>query len=339
MGIAFIAGMGVLLGLLVPQRNKNSNLSVEWQTFSGVIGWWYFFAWAVSFLPQLYLNFTRKSVIGQSFMYVFLNVLGFLSYSIYNVCFYSVASVQEDYKVRWGNNNNVQANDVAFAVYSLVCVIINTVQIIVYDRGDQAIPKLVLLVIGIVVLLFVIWAVIIAAGVYTPSFFNMLDWLYGLSMVKLVVSIVKYLPQIYLNWKRKLTVGWNIWNVLLDFTGGLLSVVQELMDSAQWSQIAGNPIKFALGSFSMIYDIVFMIQHYCLYKANNDALHARERDERLWGGTTQQANDAAAEGGAAGHTQFPPSFQGDTRGSGLAASSLHTRSDPSGGVERVDPEV
>ena len=61
-------------------------------------------------------------------------------------------------------------------------------------------------------------------------------------------SIVKYLPQVYLNFRRKSTVralffcffcreavlirthtvqeGWNIWNVLLDFTGGVLSLMQ-----------------------------------------------------------------------------------------------------------------
>jgi cystinosin len=71
-------------------------------------------------------------------------------------------------------------------------------------------------------------------------------------------------------------VGWNIWNVLLDFTGGSLSVAQELIDCASrgdWNGIAGNPVKFCLGSLSMVYDVIFMLQHFVWYRANNERLH------------------------------------------------------------------
>ena len=45
-----------------------------------------------------------------------------------------------------------------------------------------------------------------------------------------VFIIDKYIPQIYLNYTRKTTAGWNIYNVLLDFTGGFLSFVQEMLE-------------------------------------------------------------------------------------------------------------
>lgn len=38
--------------------------------------------------------------------------------------------------------------------------------------------------------------------------------------------------QVVLNYQRQSTVGWNIWNVLLDFEGGLLSLVQLLLDAS-----------------------------------------------------------------------------------------------------------
>ena len=99
-----------------------------------------------------------------------------------------------------------------------------------------------------------------------PASSRWLDWnrfLLFVSYVKLAISIMKYLPQVFLNWRRKSTVGWNIYNVFLDFTGGALSVGQLVMDcevSGDWSQLKGDPVKFFLGNISMFFDIIFFCQ-------------------------------------------------------------------------------
>lgn len=270
--LAMIA-VGFALGFALPPPSQDAP---PWDRVSAVIGWLYFNAWAVSFLPQLYLNYVRRCVIGQSFDYVFMNVLGFFSYSVYNIAFYSVTSVQQEYHERYHDDNNVQANDVGFAVYALLCCVLNSYQIYRYDRGNQRATRAVLAGIALTVVVFLVWMVILLCGLRAERVFNTLDFLYGLSMVKLGVSLIKYIPQVYLNFTRKCTVGWNIWNVLLDFTGGSLSVAQELIDcasSGSWNGIAGNPAKFALGSMSMVYDVIFMVQHFCLYRENNKKLH------------------------------------------------------------------
>lgn len=41
---------------------------------------------------------------------------------------------------------------------------------------------------------------------------------------KLICSLIKYIPQLLWNLKRKSTVGWSIFNVLMDLTGGIFSV-------------------------------------------------------------------------------------------------------------------
>lgn len=43
---------------------------------------------------------------------------------------------------------------------------------------------------------------------------------------QVVTGVLKYVPQVLLNIRRRSTKGWTIWNVILDLTGGLLSVVQ-----------------------------------------------------------------------------------------------------------------
>lgn len=278
---AFCVVGALVLGFAVPPPSADPE---PWARISSVVGWLYFLCWAVSFLPQLYLNWTRRCVVGQSFDYVYLNVLGFTFYSIYTCAFYFVGRVRQDYRDRFGNGNNVAANDVAFALYAAVCCIFNVWQIRRYDRGTQTVSRVTIGAIAAACAVFALWLVVLLCGVRTDVGFNTLDILYGLSMVKLAVSVVGYLPQIYLNYARKSTVGWNIWNVLLDFSGGALSVAQELIDcstTGRWNGIAGNPVKFALGSFSMLYDVVFMTQHYFLYAKNNAALMAKDAEARV----------------------------------------------------------
>lgn len=57
--------------------------------------------------------------------------------------------------------------------------------------------------------------------------------------------------------------------MLLDFAGGWLSLAQLLIDSAlenDWTGITGNPVKFGLSNISIVFDIIFMVQHYILYR-------------------------------------------------------------------------
>lgn len=93
--------------------------------------------------------------------------------------------------------------------------------------------------------------------------------LYAISYVKLIITVVKYCPQAWVNYKRKSTVGWSIWQILLDFSGGVLSIAQLLLDSSfqdDWSGVTGNPVKFLLGNVSIIFDVLFIVQHYILYR-------------------------------------------------------------------------
>lgn len=115
-----------------------------------------------------------------------------------------------------------------------------------------------------------------------------IDAVYAASYVKLIVTLIKYTPQVVANYRNGSTRGWSIWQILLDFTGGLLSIAQLAIDSylqRDWSGITGNPVKFGLGNVSILYDLVFMTQHYVLYRGANakgeetDALLGGREDE------------------------------------------------------------
>ena len=81
------------------------------------------------------------------------------------------------------------------------------------------------------------------------------------------------MPQVALNYKRQSTVGWSIGTILLDLAGGVLSMLQLVLDSSlqsDWSGITGNPVKLLLGNVTIFFDAIFCIQHYVLYRDNRD---------------------------------------------------------------------
>lgn len=56
--------------------------------------------------------------------------------------------------------------------------------------------------------------------------------------------------------------------ILLDFSGGVLSLAQLFIDSSfnqDWSGLTGNPAKLLLSNISILFDLFFMVQHYILY--------------------------------------------------------------------------
>lgn len=60
-----------------------------------------------------------------------------------------------------------------------------------------------------------------------------------MSYLKLITTVLKYIPQVYMNYALKSTVGWHIQNVILDFTGGILSIGQLILDAFNMDDLSG----------------------------------------------------------------------------------------------------
>ncbi|XP_004684823.2 PREDICTED: cystinosin isoform X1 [Condylura cristata] len=243
-----------------------------------VIGWIYFVAWSVSFYPQVIKNWRRKSVIGLSFDFVALNLTGFVAYSVFNIGLLWVPYIQEQFLLQHPNGvNPVDSNDVFFSLHAVILTLVVLVQCFLYERGNQRVsrPAIAFLVLS---WLFALIAMIVAAVGAT----TWLQFLFCFSYIKLAVTLVKYFPQAYMNFHYKSTEGWSIGNVLLDFTGGSFSLLQMFLQSYnndQWTLIFGDPTKFGLGVFSIFFDVVFFIQHFCLYRKKPGLQAARTDSE------------------------------------------------------------
>nr|CAD7407029.1 unnamed protein product [Timema cristinae] len=310
---------------------------------SVIVGWIYFAAWSVSFYPQIYVNWRRKSVVGLNFDFLALNIVGFILYALFNCglfwipevkvrpfyispvslhvfdgkpcceeyfkryprglnpvqvndivfavhasfatvititqCFlYEVISTSvqpyvdsttaveyEEYFKRYPRGlNPVQVNDIVFAVHASFATVITITQCFLYERANQTVSKTARSILALFASFLLISLIIAATEVIT-----WLDFLYYCSYVKLAITLIKYVPQGWMNYQRKSTLGWSIGNIFLDFTGGMLSMLQMILNAYNyndWDSIFGDPTKFGLGLFSVVFDIFFMVQHYILYR-------------------------------------------------------------------------
>ena len=105
--------------------------------------------------------------------------------------------------------------------------------------------------------------------------------IYLFGHIKLVATLLKYIPQAWLNYKRGSTQGWSIGQILFDFAGGILSLAQLFIDASfqgDWSGVTGNPAKFGLSNISLFFDVIFITQHYVLYWNTKD--EEQEQEER-----------------------------------------------------------
>ncbi|OMJ24056.1 Cystinosin [Smittium culicis] len=189
-----------------------------------------------------------------------MSALGFFFYSLYNVGFYFFDSI----KVQYSQENNhpvlIMINDVFFALHSLFTSLVVIYQCTFYTRtSDQKLSASAGLLISSSIFLVVI------AFLFTPLYKALIISSY----FKLLLTITKYIPQAYSNYKRKSTDGWSVHNVLLDITGGVFSISQLAIDSHLAGNIFlmfDNPGKMFLSLISIFFDLVFIIQHYILYR-------------------------------------------------------------------------
>ena len=250
---------------------------------SYIIGWTYFVAWSASFYPQVIVNFRRKSVIGLNFDFVGLNLMGFAAYGVFNVCLYFVPFFQDLYRsANPLSTIPVELNDVFFAVHAAILVIVVIIQCLIYERGDQTVALWALTFMGVAVAVSAILLILCVLQQY-----SWLSFIYFFSYLKLVITIIKYVPQAWLNYQRKSTVGWSIHNIFLDFTGGVLSIGQMFLLSVNfndWQSTFGNPTKLGLGLFSILFDILFIVQHYFLYRhSRRDSQIVLSQEEEING--------------------------------------------------------
>ncbi|KAF8028934.1 hypothetical protein BT93_E1569 [Corymbia citriodora subsp. variegata] len=243
-----------------------------------IMGWTAFVSWSISFYPQVILNYRRKRVVGLNFDFVVLNLTKHSSYLVYNATLYFSAAVRRQYREKYGFREMipVAVNDVAFSVHAVLLTAITLIQIAIYDRGNQKISKISLVIVS---------AVWLTAAV---CFFIALpkhSWLWLISIfnsIQVLMTVIKYIPQAFMNFRRKSTDGFSIGNILLDFLGGITNYAQmavQSIDQKSWVNFYGNIGKTLLSLVSIFFDLLFMLQHYVLFPAKKSSANPEASED------------------------------------------------------------
>ncbi|XP_028778527.1 cystinosin homolog [Neltuma alba] len=231
-----------------------------------LLGWFAFSCWSISFYPQVFLNCRRKSVVGLNFDFVLLNLTKHSSYLIYNASMYFSSAVQKQYFEEYGYGEMipVAANDVAFSAHAVLLTAVTLFQILIYERGTQKLSKV---AIGIVSVVWLTAAVCFFIALRHHS------WLWLLSCfntIQVFMTLVKYVPQAIMNFKRKSTDGFSISNIMLDLSGAIANygqMVVQSIDQGSWNNFYGNIGKLLLSLVTVFFDTFFICQHFVLYPA------------------------------------------------------------------------
>ncbi|KAF5479742.1 hypothetical protein F2P56_000539 [Juglans regia] len=249
---------------LQTQREMASWNSIPMEVMYQVLGWTACLSWTTASYPQVISNFRRKSVVGLSFDFAVLNLTKHSSYLIYNASLYFSSTIQKQYYEKYGYDEMipVAANDVVFSAHAVLMTAVILFQILIYERGTQKVSKI---AIAIVSAVWLFAAVCFFTALPTHSWF----WLISIfNSIQVIMTVIKYIPQAFMNFARKSTDGFNIGNVLLDFCGGVANYAQmavQSIDQGSWVNFNGNMGKMLLSLVSIFFDIIFMCQRFVLY--------------------------------------------------------------------------
>lgn len=197
-----------------------------------------------------------------------INVIGFAAYTLPTYLFLCSPTIRQQYAKRHPSSPepSVQINDLAFGVHALILSIFAWCQFFFFGFKREPTQKLGRAVYGFITGIAIVVAVTGLLVYLGVDGLEALDLVYTLGYIKVLITCIKFIPQVYLNYTRESTVGWSVHNITLDFTGGILSIAQLFLDSALagdiWGGTFGNPLKLGLGAVSLVFDCIFLCQHY-----------------------------------------------------------------------------
>lgn len=103
-----------------------------------------------------------------------------------------------------------------------------------------------------------------------------------LFLLKIAMSLIKYIPQVMHNYERKSMMGFAISGVFLDITGGVASITQlafQILKDTNFNVVSltSNFGKIGLGLLTLTFNVIFISQ-WLLYEKNPNKISKSENN-------------------------------------------------------------
>ena len=214
---------------------------------SKIFGWISFVVWSISFYPQVYTNYIKKTAEGMTLDMNLYYILGYILYSIYLFTIYFNNTISTEYeKIFNVSTTETDLSDIFFISHSLILSVILTAQYYVYRKKEtkplDCINRIIIYFLSGSMFLYLLVTYLILMFV-TSDLSVIVYYIYTCGMVNNIISCIKYLPQVVYHYKNKSLGEWNIWNTHTDIAGALFLIFQILADA------------IAVNDYTVIYSI------------------------------------------------------------------------------------
>lgn len=253
--------------------------------FAYFCGWAYAIFWGISFYPTLYLNYTLKTADSISLDYIVLNILGYFCYcisvylQIYNV------KVRLQYQQLFDGRFPLLSNaDLFYSFHGLALLLILASQIFLGNKiwkfknerksfRIHALSKLILS-------MFLVFAIF--SWKFDDPAFALLNFAMNLAYFKIIISLIKYIPQVLHNYRRKSMYGISRLQIIFDLTGSFFSFAEFYLKKNRpiLEAVDANRGKVGITIVTFLFGTIFLFQMY-LYGTSRSELRSKEKEYDL----------------------------------------------------------
>lgn len=247
-----------------------------------ILGYSYVICWSVSMYPSLYMNWRLKNTQAVSLDSAILNISGY--WYLLN------ALVLQFYC--WNEGQNVQDNHIEKPLitrfdlwYCFHGLIINMILLTQLFAGrslwkfqhESTLKRMRPIYFKISIITMLIWIILGSEFMINTSSVGKFDniqimsFCHKLSLLKICMSLIKYIPQMKHNYERKSMKGFSIQGSILDVMGSIFSLTQLALYLSEESEFnfiifKSNFSKIGVGLVTLIFNLIYLLQ-WILYKS------------------------------------------------------------------------
>ncbi|KAG0679922.1 hypothetical protein C6P40_005072 [Pichia californica] len=235
--------------------------------FSNFCGWAYAVFWGISFYPTLYLNYTLRNADSISLDYITLNIIGYVCYSTSISLQIFNSTVREQYQQYFdGRLPLLSSADLFYSFHGLILLLVLSTQIFfgnkVWKFKNERKSYRLHQISRIVIICFAFFA--ICSWKLSDPVYSFLNFAMNLAYFKIVMSLIKYIPQVIHNYKRKSMYGISRLQIIFDLIGSSFCFTEFYLknDLPLLEAIDSNRGKIGITLVTFFFGIVFLFQMY-----------------------------------------------------------------------------